>query len=118
MTPIVQTKISCACSCRHAIFPKFISTSIAEKKEISVKAITTAKLIAAALCAAALFGCQGGTPSGDSKPEAKKDVQVLAEVNGAAITTADFNRELKNLPDYLKAMADTPEGRKEMLDTM
>ena len=25
---------------------------------------------------------------------------------------------LKNLPEYLKAMADTPQGRKEMLDTM
>ena len=83
-----------------------------------MKAMTTAKLIAAALCAAALFGCQGGTPSSDSKPEAKKDGQVLAEVNSAVITTADFNRELKNLPEYLKAMADTPEGRKEMLDTM
>ena len=83
-----------------------------------MKAFTTAKIIAAALCAATLFGCQGGTPSSDSKTEAKKDVQVLAEVNGGTITTADFNRELKNLPDYLKAMAETPEGRKEMLDTM
>jgi len=83
-----------------------------------VKAITTAKFIAATLCAVALFGCQGGTPSSDSKPEAKKEGQVLAEVNGGSITTGDFNRELKNLPEYLKAMADTPEGRKEMLDTM
>ena len=83
-----------------------------------MKAINTAKLIAAVLCAAALFGCQGGTPSADSKTEAKKEGQVLAEVNGGSITTGDFNRELKNLPEYLKAMADTPEGRKEMLDTM
>jgi peptidyl-prolyl cis-trans isomerase C len=83
-----------------------------------VKAINTAKLIAAVLCAAALFGCQGGTPSTDSKSNAKKDGQALVEVNGASITTGDFNRELKNLPEYLKAMADTPEGRKEMLDTM
>jgi len=52
-----------------------------------VKAINTAKLIAAVLCAAALFGCQGGTPSTDSKPNAKKDGQVLVEVNGASITT-------------------------------
>jgi peptidyl-prolyl cis-trans isomerase C len=88
------------------------------KKEIFVKAITTAKLIAAAMCAAALFGCQGGTPATDSKTESKKDGQVLVEVNGAVITTADFSRELKNLPEYLKAMAETPEGRKEMLDTM
>jgi len=44
--------------------------------------------------------------------------QILAEVNGTAITTGDFDRELKNLPEYLKAMAMTPQGRKEMLDTM
>ena len=83
-----------------------------------MKAINSAKLIAAVLCAAALFGCQGGTPSSGTKGEAKSEGQVLAEVNGASITTGDFNRELKNLPEYLKAMADTPEGRKEMLDTM
>jgi peptidyl-prolyl cis-trans isomerase C len=83
-----------------------------------VKAIHTAKLIATVLCATALFGCQGGTPSADSKADSKKEGQVLAEVNNGTITTADFTRELKNLPEYLKAMADTPEGRKEMLDTM
>lgn len=83
-----------------------------------MKAITTAKFITVALCATALFGCQGGTPSSGSKPESKKEGQVLAEVNGGTITTGDFSRELKNLPDYLKAMADTPQGRKEMLDTM
>jgi len=83
-----------------------------------VNAIHTAKIIAAVLCAAALFGCQGGAPSSETKSEAKKEGQVLAEVNGGSITTGDFNRELKNLPEYLKAMADTPEGRKEMLDTM
>ena len=83
-----------------------------------MKAINSATFIAAVLCAAVLFGCQGGTPSSGSKGEAKKEGQVLAEVNGGSITTGDFNRELKNLPEYLKAMADTPEGRKEMLDTM
>jgi peptidyl-prolyl cis-trans isomerase C len=83
-----------------------------------VKAINSAKFIVAVLCAAALFGCQGGTPSSGSKGDTKKEGQVLAEVNGGNITIGDFNRELKNLPEYLKAMADTPEGRKEMLDTM
>lgn len=83
-----------------------------------MKAIHTAKFVATILCAAALVGCQGGTSSTDSKTETKKEGQVLAEVNGGSITTGDFNRELKNLPEYLKAMADTPEGRKEMLDTM
>ena len=83
-----------------------------------MKAITSAKFITVALCATALFGCQGGSPTSGSKPEAKQEGQVLAEVNGGKITTGDFSRELKNLPDYLKAMADTPQGRKEMLDTM
>ena len=83
-----------------------------------MKTITFAKLFTTALCAAALFGCQGGTPSNGAKPEGKKEGQVIAEVNGGSVTTGDFERELKNLPEYLKAMADTPQGRKEMLDTM
>jgi len=44
--------------------------------------------------------------------------QALAEVNGTAITVGDFDRELKNLPEYLKATTNTPQGRREMLDTM
>jgi len=83
-----------------------------------VKATNTAKFIATFLCAAVLFGCQGKGPASESKSEVKKEGQVLAEVNGDTITTGDFNREMKNLPEYLKAMADTPDGRKEMLDTM
>jgi len=80
-----------------------------------VNTITKTKCIAVLLCSVAFFGCQG-TPG--SKSEGKKEGQVLAEVNGSTITTGDFARELKNLPEYLKAMADTPQGRKEMLDTM
>lgn len=83
-----------------------------------MKAISTVKLLTTALCAVALFGCKGGTPSSDSTSTGKKEGKVIAEVNGGSITTADFERELKNLPDYLKAMAETPQGRKEMLDTM
>lgn len=81
-----------------------------------MKAITTIKFIAVAVAAVAVFGCQSGTPG--SKSESKKEGQVLAEVNGGTITTGDFDRELKNLPEYLKSMAETPQGRKEMLDTM
>jgi len=80
-----------------------------------VKAIKIARFIAATLCVAAFFGCNGAS---GKKPEGKKEGQVIADVNGTTITTGDFTRELKNLPDYLKAMADTPQGRKEMLDTM
>lgn len=82
-----------------------------------MKAITTTKFFALAVCATALFACQSQQGAA-SKPDAQKDVKVLAEVNGKNITSADFAREVKNLPDYLKAMADTPQGRKEMLDTM
>ena len=83
-----------------------------------MKTINIAKLFTTAFCTVALFGCQGGTPSGGVKSEGKKIGQVMAEVNGGSITTGDFERELKNLPEYLKAMADTPQGRREMLDTM
>jgi len=48
----------------------------------------------------------------------KSGGQALAEVNGVTITTEDFKKELENLPPYLKPMADTVEGKKEMLDTM
>jgi peptidyl-prolyl cis-trans isomerase C len=88
------------------------------KKELYVKTINTAKLLTTALCAVAIFGCKGGTPSGGTTSAGKKEGKVMAEVNGGSITTGDFERELKNLPEYLKAMADTPQGRKEMLDTM
>ncbi len=78
--------------------------------------ITSAtKLCALALCVAATMGCQNG---GGAKSEGKKEGKVLADVNGGTITTGDFDRELKNLPEYLKSMAETPQGRKEMLDTM
>ena len=83
-----------------------------------MKIITTTKLFTATLCVAALVGCQSGTTSGGAASEGKKEGKVLAEVNSGSITTGDFDRELKNLPEYLKAMADTPQGRKEMLDTM
>jgi peptidyl-prolyl cis-trans isomerase C len=83
-----------------------------------VKIISTTKLFTATLCVAALIGCQGSNTSGGAKSEGKKEGKILAEVNNGSITTGDFDRELKNLPEYLKAMADTPQGRKEMLDTM
>jgi peptidyl-prolyl cis-trans isomerase C len=74
----------------------------------------TAALLALALCVAGT-GCK--QQGGEAKTEAKKGV-VLAEVNGATITDADFYKEQENLPPYLKPMTETPEGKKEMLDTM
>jgi peptidyl-prolyl cis-trans isomerase C len=72
-------------------------------------------ILALALGVAAT-GCQkqsGSTQTG----ETKKGV-VLAEVNGVSITDNDFYKEQENLPPYLKPMTETPEGKKEMLDTM
>ena len=71
---------------------------------------------AIALCLALVVGCQS-----KSSQEGKKGSsggQTVAEVNGAAITTTDFKKEAENLPPYLRPMAETPEGKKELLDTM
>lgn len=75
------------------------------KKLVSILVVT--------LCVAGVSGCKSKGTEG-----AKKTGQVLAEVNGATITSDDFNKELETLPPYLKPMTETPEGKKEMLDTM
>jgi peptidyl-prolyl cis-trans isomerase C len=64
------------------------------------------------------YGCKAKTGTEGDKAPAAKTGQVLAEVNGTTITTDDFNKELENLPPYLKPMTETAEGKKEMLDTM
>jgi len=69
------------------------------------------------LCLVAMVGCKSQGPSTDAGKKEKKG-QVLAEVNGAVITTDDFKKELEILPPYLKQMAATPDGQKEMLDSM
>ncbi len=70
----------------------------------------------AILSMASLSGC--GKQSAEVKQEGKSDKSVLVEVNGTTISTADFKKEMEALPPYLKPMTDTPEGKKEMLDTM
>ena len=75
----------------------------------------TATLLALALCVAGT-GCKQQAGS-EAKKDAKSGV-VLAEVNGVSITDTDFYKEQENLPPYLKPMTETPEGKKEMLDTM
>lgn len=71
---------------------------------------------AIALSLALSVGCQSKTAQqGKDQP---KGGQTLAEVNGGVITTADFKKEVENLPPYLRPMAETPEGKKELLDTM
>ena len=78
------------------------------------KNISTAAAIA--LCLALLIGCQTKSAQEGNKP--RKEGQTVAEVNGSVITTADFKKEVETLPPYLRPMAETPEGKKELLDTM
>ncbi len=71
------------------------------------------KYLALVLCACSLFACK---PGGNG--EGKKEGKTLAEVNGAVLTVEDFKSEVDNLPPYLKPMAQTPDGKKELLDSM
>jgi peptidyl-prolyl cis-trans isomerase C len=88
------------------------------QRSFTVKKTALLTIISATICAAVFTGCKGNTGTGTGSSPAKKDGQVIAEVNGDTITTGDFQKELENLPPYLKPMADTPEGKKELLDTM
>jgi len=83
-----------------------------------VKKTAVLTILSVTLLAAAFTGCKGKTETGSASAPAKKQGEVIAEVNGDTITTGDFQKELENLPPYLKPMADTPEGKKELLDTM
>ncbi|MCL2760332.1 MAG: peptidylprolyl isomerase [Desulfuromonadales bacterium] len=77
--------------------------------------------IAVALVSCLTFaGCNSKTPEGGEKSasETKNASAVLAEVNGTNITVEDFQKEVNNLPPYLKPMTDTPDGKRELLDTM
>ena len=71
---------------------------------------------AVTLCLVAFFGC--AKKGGETGTKAAQKGQVLAEVNGTTITTEDYKKEVELLPPYLKPMTETPEGRKEMIDSM
>lgn len=74
-------------------------------------------VVVVTLSLAGLVACKAKT-AGEAKKEEKPSGQTLVEVNGAVITTADFKKELENLPPMLKPMADTPEGKKQLIETM
>jgi peptidyl-prolyl cis-trans isomerase C len=78
---------------------------------------TYLSVTAVALAVTSLVACQGSSPGSSSTPVGK-DAKIIATVNGAKITSADFDREVKSLPEYIRAMADTPQGKKEMIDTL
>ncbi|QWV93522.1 peptidylprolyl isomerase [Geomonas oryzisoli] len=66
----------------------------------------------------AVTGCKKQEGATEAKQEGPGKGIVLAEVNGANITDKDFYKEQAALPPQLKPMTETPEGKKEMLDTM
>ncbi|QXE89867.1 peptidyl-prolyl cis-trans isomerase [Geomonas subterranea] len=66
----------------------------------------------------AMTGCKKQQAGTEAKQEGPGKGIVLAEVNGANITDNDFYKEQAALPPQLKPMTETPEGKKEMIDTM
>jgi peptidyl-prolyl cis-trans isomerase C len=78
------------------------------------KNILTATAVALSL--ALLVACQPKSSQEGGAPA--KNGQTLAEVNGGIITVEDFKKEVETLPPYLRPMAETAEGKKELLDTM
>jgi peptidyl-prolyl cis-trans isomerase C len=79
---------------------------------------TVLHLILASLVAANLAACQNNGSNSNSGSTPSKDAKVIATVNGSKITSDDFDREVKALPEYIRAMANTPQGKKEMVDTL
>lgn len=73
---------------------------------------------ATALAVAGLVACQGGGSGSSSTTPASKDAKLIATVNGTKITSDDFEREVKALPDHIRTIADTPQGKKELVDTL
>lgn len=63
-----------------------------------------------------IFGCKSES-SKTGQASAPKG-EVIAEVNGTPITSEQFKKEIKNLPPQLQVMAQSAEGKKELLDTM
>ncbi len=50
--------------------------------------------------------------------EKKEQDAVLAVVDGDRITESAFQREAENLPPYIRPIVETPEGRKQFLDSL
>lgn len=71
------------------------------------------RVLVVMLLAFGLFACKSATTE-----KGKAEGTILADVNGNAITTKDFKDEVDRLPPYLKPMVQSPEGKKELLDSM
>jgi peptidyl-prolyl cis-trans isomerase C len=64
---------------------------------------------------AALAGC--GSKTTEPQGQAKKG-EVLAEVNGTAVTSEELKKQIEMLPPQVQAFAGTPEGRRELFDNI
>jgi len=71
------------------------------------------RILVIMLLAFGLFACKSATDG-----QGKSEGTTVADVNGTAITTQDFKDEVDRLPPYLKPMVQSPEGKKELLDSM
>jgi peptidyl-prolyl cis-trans isomerase C len=82
---------------------------------VTVKRSSIIRIATLVLTVAALAGC--GSKSTPPAGEAKKG-DVLAEVNGTAITSDELKKQIEMLPPQVKAFAGTPEGRRELFDNI
>jgi len=99
------------------VYDSFLKVLPTKNKEITVTKQSVTKSALVVVSVMALFGCTGKKES-DAKQETKPSGPVLAEVGGTSITVDSFNKEMENLPPYLKPMTETADGKKEMLETM
>jgi len=67
-------------------------------------------LMIAAMLVPILLACGG--------PSGKQQETVLAEVNGETITSTEFEQEAKALPPYMRPILETPNGRRQFLESL
>ena len=79
---------------------------------------TTIFLLAILSFLVVAYGCDSMKLYTSPETKSASKGETIATVNGKVITVEEFNREVANLPDYLKALVQTPEGKKEFLDNL
>lgn len=83
-------------------------------------ALAVGPLAAGAAETAAAPGTSGAAPAPRSAPAARPATpsNVVATVDGQAVTKRDLDEALSRLPEQYKSLADTPQGRKQVLDNL
>ncbi len=69
------------------------------------------KILMSILCASLLFSC-----TQKAAEKASQQGPVVAKVGSAGITQADFEREMKSLPDYAQQLFEGETGKEKFLD--